>query len=125
MCLVLLLTVVNLVAQPDLDQRLATRGRSLTAMMYEGDLQPIWDGSSAVLQETLGSIDTIRDVRQQLLESLGAETALAEERTFRQEDLDIYVRTVTFQHTAANRYLVQWAFDRNGAIQGFTIRPAQ
>ena len=123
--LILLLTAVDVVAQAGLDQRLATRGRSLTTMMYEGDLQPIWDGSSTTLQETLGSIDTIRDVRQQLLESLGSETALAEERTFRQEDLDIYVRTVTFEHTADNRYFVQWAFDRKGAIQGFTIRPAQ
>jgi hypothetical protein len=108
-----------------LDQRLAARGRSLTTLMYSGDLQPIWDGSSATLQNTLQDIDTIRDVRQQLLDSLGAETELVEERTVRQSELDIYVRTVTFERTAANRYFVQWAFDRKGAIQGFTIRPVE
>jgi hypothetical protein len=107
-----------------LDQRLAARGRHLTSQMYEGNLQPIWDSSSALLQETLQNIDTIRDVRQQLLDSLGAETALVEERTVRQDELDIYVRTVTFERTADSRFFVQWAFDRQGAIQGFTIRPA-
>jgi hypothetical protein len=108
-----------------LDRGLAERGRSLTGLMYTGDLQPIWDRSSPSLQETLQSIDSIRDVHEQLLESLGAEATLLEERTVRQDDLDIYVRTVTFERTADSRFFVQWAFDRKGAIQGFTIRPAQ
>jgi hypothetical protein len=107
-----------------LDRDLAARGRALTALMYDGDLQPIWDRSSATLQATLQDIDTIRDVRQQLLESLGLETTLVEERTVKQTDLEIYVRTVTFERTADSRYFVQWAFDLDGAIQGFTIRPA-
>lgn len=92
--------------------------------MYAGDLQPIWDASSAALRETLQDVQAMRQVHQQLLDTLGAETALLGERTLRQGGLDIYVRTVTFERTAGNRYLVQWAFDRTGAIQGFTIRPA-
>ena len=108
-----------------LDEKLAARGRSLTLMIYEGNLQPIWDGSSATLQGTLESIERIREVRQQLLDSLGEETGLVAERTVRQRDLHIYERTVTFERTADSQFVVHWAFDRKGAIQGFTIRPAQ
>lgn len=99
-------------------------GRTATQQFYAGEIDAIWDRFGPAMKEALKSKDQLRAFRDQLTAQAGAEAEVIEEVGSLQGDFAVYVRTARFSK-APMPLLVQWTFDAQGGVQGFSIRPQQ
>ncbi len=101
-----------------------TWGRDLTSLFYEGEVEEIWDLFSDVMRQAIGSVEQLKTFQQQTMEQFGPESNLVSETTNGRQGLRVYERVVEYENLETE-VQVQWAFDANGVIQAFGIRPLQ
>ncbi|MPY90482.1 MAG: hypothetical protein GEU99_21485 [Luteitalea sp.] len=120
-----LLSVGSVVcAQPatQSDAAITARGRELTTLFYDGKLDVVWKQASADLKAALESSDKLKAFHSKVLDDLGKEREVLDERASTKDDLSVYVRTARFEH-GSTPVEVEWAWDASGVIQGFRIQP--
>lgn len=97
-------------------------GRSLTADLYEGRVQRIWDLCSPRMKSAMGSMDALQGFRQQVEDQIGKEVEVVSEEVTAAEGLTTYHRLTKFSKTSMS-ISVKWITDAEGILQGFSIRP--
>jgi hypothetical protein len=103
------------------DQQQARRkGQIFTVWFYEDKLSDCWTQMSPVMQQALGTEAKLRDVREQVLQHMGAESKLLEESVKPAGALQVYRRLAKFDKATGN-VEVTLSFDARGSIAGFTI----
>jgi hypothetical protein len=97
------------------------RGRDFTNLFYDGKTSEIWTNLSPSMKKVFTEEDAVLGFQLQVKKQYGAETAVTDEHVLLQGELIEYDRMVTFQKSI-EPILVQWTFDRDGAIVGFFVR---
>lgn len=97
-------------------------GRELTERFRAGDIPFVWQRMTPTMKEALGSEAALAQFHQQVAEQLGAPTALVEETVKREQGSEVYLRIERFDKVAGE-VATLWAFDSDGRIAGFLIRP--
>lgn len=98
------------------------RGRELTRLFYEGELDTIAADFTEQMATALGGVAGLRTARQQITAQIGEETEVLDERTQAAGEHRVYYRSARFSGFAG-RIGVQWTLDADGRIAGFFIRP--
>jgi murein DD-endopeptidase MepM/ murein hydrolase activator NlpD len=97
-------------------------GRSATAQFYASELEDLWKRFSATMRTAFKDKEQLQKFRTQVTNQAGEETSVVDEVATHQGDFDVYVRTTTFSKVPMP-VIVQWAFNAEGEIDGFYIRP--
>ena len=100
------------------------RGRELTNLFYDGDMDAVVALFDDTMREAIGGPDGLSAFRQQITDQLGAETEVSNEEIIAQGEHRVYVRTARFEKFGGPINVV-WAFDTAGRVAGFQVRPAQ
>jgi hypothetical protein len=103
------------------------RGRDFTNLFYNGKTSDIWMNLSPQMKKLFGGEDGILGFQLQIKGESGAETAVIGEHVSLQGGVVVYERMVTYQKSVTPM-LVQWTFDPDGSVLGFSINstvPAQ
>jgi len=100
------------------------RGRELTQAFYDGDTATVWAAFDEQMKNTLGSEQQLAAFRDQIKNRFGAEVAVDDEQVTEQQGYEVYLRTVRFEKSGELKFHVQWAFDEQGGVAGFYVRPA-
>ncbi|MDX1444214.1 MAG: peptidoglycan DD-metalloendopeptidase family protein [Gammaproteobacteria bacterium] len=100
-------------------------GRRLTDAFYAGDTATIWQEFDARMQQTMGSEAQLEQFRTQIETQLGEESRIIDEQMVAQQGYTVYLREVNYARGGDTVFIVQWAFDAEGKVAGFAIRPKQ
>jgi len=101
-----------------------TLGRTLSVDFREGRMQTLWDRMTPQMREALGRIEALEDVRAAVAEQFGAERTLLSEEEGEAQGHRLYLRTAQHEKGAAP-LVTRFAFDADGRIAGFFVRPRQ
>lgn len=110
------------VSFPALAQDALEMGRERSEAFLAGELEPIWEDMTAEMQSGLGSLDAFTAFREQIAADLGEEAEILDEETTTEGEFAVYLRTAEWSNSEAP-ILMQWAFDADGQIAGFFVRP--
>lgn len=117
---VLLFTAANVHSAGNIVEQ----GRKHAAEFLEGRLEPMWEAMTPDMQQAIGGISDLRKFREDLEEQFGLETDVLSERSDKQDEFEIYLRTSTYGKSDIP-IILQLAFDEKDRIAGFFIRPVQ
>lgn len=124
-CLSALLLVITAVAgAAELPPDARELGREMTDRFRAGEITFVWQRMTPTMKEALGSEAALGQFRQEVAEQLGSPTALVEETVKRENGSQVYLRVERFDK-AAGEVATLWAFDSDGRIAGFLIRPKE
>jgi hypothetical protein len=122
-------TVAGFIIQPkpvvlegDAARDVITQGQAVTALFFQGKTAELWERMNAEMQTALGSAEKFAATYKQAEDTLGTETTRLDEKVAETPPYRVYVRTASFSKTASP-VILQWAFDAEGKIAGFFIRP--
>ncbi|WP_119299775.1 M23 family metallopeptidase [Dongia deserti] len=122
--LIVSLAAFGVVASTNADDSALVKGRALSEAFLGRDMSQIWPAMTPELRAALGDPATLRNLRNQLEQTHGAEADAPQEDVQDQGEIQTYRRTA--QWTKSGTQLVmQWSFDPQGKIAGFFVRPAQ
>ncbi len=110
-------------AAPDPDA-IKTAGRQFTEQFHAGDTSAIWKRMTTQMQSALTSEQAFAAFREQVGAQLGKEQTVVEEQTLQHGGFEVYLRRSRFERFAGV-IVTQWAFDSDGRVAGFFIRPDQ
>ncbi len=99
-------------------------GRRLTALFYAGDTDPVWKQMSAQMQSALGNAPALEAFAGQVETQLGKEGKILDETVMQVPGFEVYLRTAQFEKVDGLIH-VQWAFDSEGRVGGFFVKPVQ
>lgn len=99
-------------------------GDQLSTDFYEGRTDGIWDRMTPQMQSALRSRENLAAFREQIRQQLGVETEVLERTVSSAQGHTVYLRRARFEKLPMV-VLVQWAFDAEGKVGGFFIRPEQ
>jgi hypothetical protein len=99
------------------------RGRQFATAFMEGRLDTVFGAFTVAMREAIGERE-LADFREQVIAQLGSETEVLDESVTQSGGMRVYQRIARFEKTEA-RISVTWAFDSDGRVAGFTIRPQQ
>ncbi|MDX1549299.1 MAG: M23 family metallopeptidase [Lysobacter spongiicola] len=103
-------------------ERTLAEGRQLSRLFLEGDTDTVWDRMGPDMRQGLGSPSNLAGFRKQVGDQLGEETAVQDEAALVEDGIRVYRRVSTWsQHSGP--ILVTWAFDDEGMVVGFFVRP--
>jgi hypothetical protein len=108
----------------DAAKAITAQGQAVTALFLLGKTADLWQRMSTEMQTALGSPEKFAATYKQAEETLGKETAVLDEKVAETPPYRVYVRTASFSKTASP-VVLQWAFDAEGKIAGFFIRPVK
>lgn len=97
-------------------------GREATERFYAGEVASLWLGMTEEMQKALGSEAALRAFRAQVEAQLGEERELLAEDVSDAQGFRVYRRVARFEKLDSP-VVVQFAFDGDGGIAGFFIRP--
>ncbi len=97
-------------------------GKRHTESFYSSDIDGLWGRMNTNMQEALGSVEELRQFRQQVGVSLGEETAIISESVSEMLDYQVYTRLARFEF-APMPIMVSFTFESDGTIAGFFIQP--
>jgi murein DD-endopeptidase MepM/ murein hydrolase activator NlpD len=100
------------------------QGATLTTQFYEGHIDALWERMTPQMQAALQSRQSLAALREQVIAGWGAETEVVGEKVGSADGHDTYLRQVRFQKSPGI-IEVLWAFDAEGRISGFYLRPEQ
>ncbi|XOZ34530.1 M23 family metallopeptidase [Halomonadaceae bacterium KBTZ08] len=100
------------------------RGRELTQRFYQERLDSLWEQFAPPMKEHFGDAEALRLFRDQIGAQLGQEASLLSEGVDAAGDSQVYKRTARFEK-ASGPVLVQWSLDKEGAVTGFLVTPAE
>lgn len=106
------------------DSALIERGRALTEAFYAEDFAPIVSAFTEQARDAIGGREGLAGFRGQLLSQLGAESTVIGEEVTDQSGYRVYARRARFA-AVPDVVVVQWAFDSESRVAGFSIRPEQ
>lgn len=112
----------GVVLAQETDSATLERGRELTRMFYEEELDTIAADFTEQMSAALGGVAGLRTARQQITTQLGEETEVLAERTQMAGEHRVYYRSARFS-AFAGRVGLQWTLDADGKVAGFFIRP--
>jgi hypothetical protein len=112
------------VLEGDAAKAVIAQGQEVTALFFQGKIAELWERMSAEMQSALGSPEKFAASHTQAEEKLGTETKLLGEKVAETPPYRVYARTASFSKTGSP-VILQWAFDADGKIAGFFIRPGQ
>lgn len=118
----LAVTLFGAVSLPALAQDALEMGRERSEAFLAGELEPIWEDMSAQMQSGLGSLENFIAFRDQLTTDLGEEDVVLDEQTTTEGEFSVYLRAARWTQMETP-VLMQWAFDAQGQIAGFFVRP--
>jgi murein DD-endopeptidase MepM/ murein hydrolase activator NlpD len=98
-------------------------GRELTQRFYAGELAPLWHSMTDALRDALGGRDELTAFRARVLDELGTEQQLLEERQSEQGGIDVYRRLARFSNDR-RPVSITFSLDERGKIAGFRVEPA-
>ncbi len=99
-------------------------GRRYTTQFYQEKLDGIWEKFDDTMKKGLVSLDNLKAFRKQVGDQLGEEIQIVSEDVTRTGGSNVYIRHARFKKI--DKIIdVTWAFDEQGAIHGFYVRPAQ
>jgi len=113
-----------IVLEGDAAKAITAQGQEVTALFFQGKTAELWERMSAEMQTALGSQEKFAASHKQAEEKLGTETKLLGERVAETPPYHVYARTASFSKTTSP-VIMQWAFDGEGKVAGFFIRPVQ
>jgi hypothetical protein len=99
-------------------------GRLYCTLFYDGEVERIWENMTGEMQAALVEKGNLVTFREQAFAQLGSEAAIVSESVEEADGFSVYLRTVRFEKLDQLIH-VQWAFDANGRVAGFFIRPVQ
>lgn len=99
-------------------------GRQYTAWFYAGETARVWERFSAAMKDAIGSADRLAQFRRQVIDQIGTEEKVLDEKVAPSGQLQVYLRKVKFSG-AATPVEVQWSLQLDGRVAGFFIRPEQ
>jgi len=97
------------------------RGRQLTALLYGGQLEELWEAFLPSAQAEWGDLGGFEAYRASGLESYGEETSLLHEAVIEDDGVTSYVRTVTFEGAPGQEWTVVFSLDDQGSVVDFRI----
>jgi murein DD-endopeptidase MepM/ murein hydrolase activator NlpD len=113
----------GIVAAADLDAVKAD-GRELSDAFHAGDTDAVWERMTPQMQSALKSAQAFATFREQAGAQLGSEKEVIDEKTLEQDGYAVYLRRSRFENFDGV-IVTQWAFDAEGRVAGFFIRPDQ
>jgi hypothetical protein len=99
-------------------------GREATQRFRDGEIGALWAQMTDRMQEALGGEQALEQFQAQVREQLGEPTALVEETVDSQAGLHVYRRLERYTKVPVV-VVTQFAFDADGRIAGFHVRPQQ
>ncbi len=108
----------------DLSADALDEGRRLTALFYAGDVDAVWGQMNAEMRSALGDAPALEAFAGQVEAQLGKEAAVMDESVIPAPGYEVYLRTARFEKFDGLIH-VQWAFDAQGKVGGFFVRPVQ
>lgn len=104
------------------EDRTLSEGRQLSHLFLQGDTDAVWERMGPEMRQGLGSPSNLAGFRKQVGDQLGEETALQDEVALVEDGIRVYRRVSTWsQHSGP--ILMTWAFDDEGMVVGFFVRP--
>lgn len=97
-------------------------GRELSALFLGGDTAAVWTRFSPDMQAAMPA-EALDAFRAQVQAQLGAEVSVVSEQTLQAQGAEVYVRTARWSGHDGD-IVMQWAFDADGRVAGFVVRPA-
>ncbi len=99
-------------------------GRKFTALFYAGDTASIWARMSPQMRSALGNAPALETFAGQVQAQLGREAKVLDESVVEVPGFEVYLRTAQFEKFDGLIH-VQWAFDSEGRVGGFFVKPVQ
>jgi hypothetical protein len=106
------------------DADVLERGRELTEAFYQGELAEVVEAFNDDMRSALGGVEGLDTFRDQVLAQLGTETEVLDEQVTSPAGHRVYQRSARFERGPGS-VVVLWAFDGDGRVAGFSIRPEQ
>ncbi|GAA5532764.1 hypothetical protein [Deinococcus aluminii] len=100
------------------------RGRELTALLYQDQLDQLWEAFLPSARAQWGDLSAFKAYRATGLETYGAETSVLNEAVLEDGDVTSYARTVTFAGDPGNAWVLRFSLDAQGDVSHFEIVPA-
>lgn len=97
--------------------------RLCTRLFFEGKLDTLVERMSPAMRDKIHGLDGLAAFRGGVVAQLGGETELIAETVETLEDRVVHRRVARFERASDPPVEITWAFDRTGAITGFSIRP--
>ncbi|WP_216320898.1 hypothetical protein [Deinococcus aestuarii] len=97
------------------------RGRRLTRLFYDGNLEQVWAAFSPSARGEWGGLAGFETYRESGRRAYGAETGVVRERVVREGELTYYTRTATFEKGPRGGWTVVFGLDASGRVQEFGI----
>lgn len=101
------------------------RGRAFTRAFHEGALDTIVVTFTPAMREAMPTVEALAQFRSGLRANLGTEAELLDENVRLLPGMGIYERTVRFANAPGVPMLVEWAFDSEGRVAGFSVRASE
>jgi hypothetical protein len=108
----------------DAAKAVAADGQAVTALFFQGKTAELWERMTPEMQTALESREKFAATYKQTEEKVGTETKLLDEKVAETPPYRVYVRTSSFSKSGSP-VVLQWAFDADGKIAGFFIRPVR
>lgn len=99
-------------------------GRKYTRDFYQREIESLWPHFGDAMKKALGTADNLKMFREQVDQQLGDEASVIRESVTKSGDIRSYVRHARFAKLPQVIEVV-WAFDPQGMVEGFSIRPVQ
>jgi hypothetical protein len=119
---ILLLTAAAPAVAQEEDATTMQRGRELTQLFYDGDMDSIVAVFDERMSAALGGVPELSAFRDQVVTQLGSEVDVLDERVATSGEHRVYHRSARFEKVSVTVAVV-WSFDGSGRIAGFMIRP--
>lgn len=98
-----------------------TRGRELTALLYQERFGELWEALLPSAQARWGDLAAFEADRVTQARSFGGETSLLHEAVVEHDGLTSYLRTVTFEGEPGREWTVMFQLDDSGNVAQFDI----
>jgi hypothetical protein len=97
--------------------------RLCTRLFFEGELDALVARMTPAMREKIRGVEGLAAFRGGVVAQIGAETELIAETVETSDDRIVHRRVARFERASDPPVEITWAFDRTGAITGFSIRP--
>ena len=117
----LCLLMVAMPVQAEIDP---SEGSNRSEQFLAGNTQGIWDQLTTEAQSAFGNAANLNAFSRKVRDEAGAAGKVLSENWLKEQDFDVFTRIQEFENSPVPLE-IQWAFDGNGKIGGFFVRPQQ
>lgn len=105
---------------------LLSRGRDFTQHLFNGDVDYLWNQMSLKMKDAFKSKENFIQIKNSIFSKIGKEVKLESEHSYPASiNYSTYYRKSFYENTKDALLVMQWSFDRDGNVAGFSIRGNQ